>query len=391
MKFTNLILIIIVSFFSFSCNKFNRFSVDDVDKNQSVLIEHQKDKPIRILFLGDLDFGESYQETYAENILKKQGYLYSFSKISDLIKQADFTVVNLETPLYPFNSSQAVDVNKTYLHYSDTTLAPIFLKKAGINAVSLANNHSMDFGETGLKTTINLLHKNQINFFGAGKNEIEAALPLKISFGKNSTRQNIFIFGMQGYAKVYDKKYKYFATKETAGINLLAAFKIVAEIKTVKKYDPNATIILFPHWASNYKWKGLKQIVYAKLFTFFGADLIVGHGAHCTQEIENHFGKPVFFSIGNSVFNSEGRFDIFESIKYSVLLLLEYENQTFNIKAYPILSDNNITQFQPRFLNDEEYSDFLQKVNKQSAGNFIQTISTGKDSIGNYFSFHKKK
>lgn len=383
-------IIFILSFLisTASCTKLSRFSKKDLHEIKTITIGKQNTEHTRILFLGDLDFGESYQNEYSENVLQQHGYLYSFSAILNLIKSADYCIANLETPLFPFDSIYAVDIEKPYLHYSDTLLAPVSIKKAGINAVSLANNHSMDFGKTGLNLTTKLLQKHKIEILGAGKNHAMAALPLKLNIISNKHKTNLYILGAQRFDKTYANDYRFYATKKTEGINLLSVFNIASEIRLIKKYDSRAVVILFPHWASNYKWKGIKQNLFSRVFVLAGADLILGHGAHCTQEIETIFGKPVFFSIGNSVFNSMGRFDEFKAIKYSLLVQLEIENNHnhFNIKGYPILSDNKITKFQPRFLNHTEFTDFLETINNQSSGNIFYSYSIGKDGIGNYIS-----
>src|SRR5580692_2539655 len=104
---------------------------------------------IRILFGGDSNFGESYQDEYAKrgagNILLEKGYDYSLAHLSRLLRSVDYRILNLETPLTLHRDSPLK--GKDFIHYSDPVKAPSALGRFGPIAYSLANNHTLDQGE----------------------------------------------------------------------------------------------------------------------------------------------------------------------------------------------------------------------------------------------------
>src|SRR5690606_21845690 len=113
-----------------------------------------------IMLVGDTSFGENYQEHRAssgrENVLETHGYDHAFERLDGLLEQADLVVANLETPLTRRRSSPFADIRE-FLHYSDPDLATKHLLAHGIRAVTLANNHTHDFGEAGLLDTLRAL------------------------------------------------------------------------------------------------------------------------------------------------------------------------------------------------------------------------------------------
>ncbi|MBI9035686.1 MAG: CapA family protein [Bacteroidales bacterium] len=310
-----------------------------------------------ILFMGDLAFGESYQQVLGNrgkpNILKTKGYLYSFEQIKPIMGNSNFIVANLETPICPYDSSQKISDKKKYLHFADTAIAPKILSKLSIDAVSLANNHSLDFGEFGLGQTLDLLKKQKIKCFGAGNDLSKAAEPLVIPLVKDDFVKNIYIMGCYEYNRSYDESYSFYANQNKPGVFLLSDVTLKM-IQTIKSNDKDAFVILFPHWGENYKWKNNSQSKWARKLIDSGADLIIGHGAHRMQEFEKYKGKWILYSLGNSVFNSPGRFAKNKSLPYSLLTALSFSEESYTIQCYPVLSDNKITNYQPCLIKHED-------------------------------------
>jgi poly-gamma-glutamate capsule biosynthesis protein CapA/YwtB (metallophosphatase superfamily) len=367
-----------------SCTKDSRFISEDLINLEATDSFHFKvDSPIQILFLGDLDFGESYQEKYSENILKSKGYLYSFEKMKILLERSDYIIANLETPITPNEPSEVVDPDKGYIHYSDTILTTKALVELNIRAVSLANNHTMDFGEYGLELTERLLKTNQISTFGSGTNEKEAALPLKLRILKDGNAKNLYVFGAFQYYKTYNSKFSFYADKTSAGVNKLNSVRMGKEIELVKQLDSNSMVIVFPHWGRNYQWKHVKQTLITKTLIKSGADIIIGHGSHMIQEIESLSKKPILYSLGNSVFNSKGRYSKFDVFEYSILTILEIVNDNYLLKCYPISSNNLKTNFQPNFVTHREMMDLLAGLIKKTR--IPNSMIIEKDEIGFYF------
>ena len=359
----------------------------------SLFAQNEQKEKISLLFAGDLYFGETYQAKQESkgkpNILKTQGYEYSLMKIAPLLKKANQIIANLETPLTDSSQSPFTEEDKYRIHKGDIKNTPATLKKYNINVVSLANNHTMDYGKGGLYQTIRVLKDNSISFFGAGMNEEEAALPYLYKGKTGNKKFNIIIIGGLDYSKKYDSVYNFYAEKNSPGVNAWKRKRIIEQIKSIRSEDKTAFIIAYPHWFENYVWKTEDETKLAHAMIDTGADMVMGHGTHMLQEIELYKDKWIIYSLGNFVFNAPGRYEKKEANPYSLLAMLEIaenkNNLSMNLRLYPILSDNLKTNYQPRFLVDSE---------KQEVYNFLKDHSInikpgkdyeiGKDEIGDF-------
>jgi len=156
-------------------------SVSKFDYKPIILQPKNPAQPAKIVFVGDTSFGENYQvrikELNGDNILEKYGYDHSLKRMKRILCEADLSIANLETPvtnvkISPFKGK------KSYIHWTDIEKSPESLLKHNINTVSLANNHSFDYGEKGFVQTLDVLEKNSIDYFGVGRNEEHASLPI---------------------------------------------------------------------------------------------------------------------------------------------------------------------------------------------------------------------
>lgn len=150
-----------------------------------------------ILFGGDTSHGENYQTKIhgngGVNILESKGYEYSFAGLQPIIALADIAVVNLETPLV--NQKDSPLQGKKLVHWSDPIRAAESLAKNRIHAVSLANNHTMDFGAPGLVDTLWALSDKGISGFGAGNDKRQAARPWRHVVDIDGTEFSISVIG----------------------------------------------------------------------------------------------------------------------------------------------------------------------------------------------------
>ena len=121
-------------------------------------------EPITLTFTGDVLLDRSVGEQ-----IRTKGVDYPFKRVSPLLKKADLTFVNLETAVTKRGKAQ----NKQFTFRSRPETVK-GLVNAGIDGVSLANNHTMDYGTTGLLDTIYYLQKEKLGITGAGKNKEKA-------------------------------------------------------------------------------------------------------------------------------------------------------------------------------------------------------------------------
>lgn len=310
-----------------------------------------------VLIVGDTAFGENYQERRAaagrENVLAAYGYDYGFQHLDDLLDEADLVVANLETPLTALRSSPFADV-RPYLHYSDPDLAPKHLLAHGIRAVTLANNHMPDFGESGLLDTLQALEANGLIAVGAGRDEREAHQPLRIRTELTSPGATAgHRFGMSLYSvfrggRHFEVDLRAYATAGTAGSAQLQTGGLVRRIGRLRQERPDEFVVVVPHWRRDYRWRSQRQATFARAMTGAGADLVVGHGSHMLQEIERVGGRWVVHGLGNFIFNSPGRYRKLGAPPYSLLARLTISSAQVLLRLYPIVTDNRRTGYQPR-------------------------------------------
>ncbi len=352
------------------------------------------DSLYRVLFGGDTSFGENYQawlERHGqENILKSRGYAYSLEKLDPLLKKADLAIVNLETPLVNERRSQLA-ATKKYIHWSDGRKTTHFLKRHNIQIVSLANNHTMDFGQDGLRQTLSKLGQSGLHGFGAGLNEKEAAKPFHCSIEFGAKPFALYVVAGFEYHRSYDKQYKFYAAGERGGVNAWKKIKAADQIRMLRKRVKNAFIVAFPHWGDNYIGRSTAQQKLARAMIDAGADLILGHGAHILQEIEQYKGKWIIYGLGNFVFNSPGRYQKRNVKAYSLAAMLNIREIAGRFRPslhlYPIFSDNLITNYQPHLVAGRQLKEIRELLvpDGASARRATRLPGSSKDEIGWHF------
>ncbi len=313
-----------------------------------------------ITFLGDTHFGDNYQLSpyynHGVNVIDKYRYDYFFENVKDLLLTSDLTIANLETPLTDTIKPEYFS-SKSIIHFSDKDSTPYYLSKYHIQAVNIANNHTMDFGFSVLKNTIYSLNKYYISPFGAGLNEREASIHYLKKLIINGNEFNIYVLGCYWYRTRYDKERKIYAHGDTGGVRLLESDKLCKQIQEIKQSDEHAFIVIYPHWGSNYEQANEYQREAARGLIDCGVDLIIGHGAHTIQETENYKGKWIFYNLGNFIFNSPGRYKSRGVKPYGLILQLLVNEKGYSLRLYPIFTDNKKSNYQIRFLYKEEFMD----------------------------------
>jgi hypothetical protein len=206
----------------------------------------------------------------------------------DLIEGADLAIANFENPA----------PNKFRYHTSGTVFSAdpkliTGLAEAGIDWVSLANNHIGDAGRNGIIQTIRNLKKDGIASGGAGKNITAARKPTLLEAGG----QQVALLGYDTIARSYH------ADADTAGSARLTKKTVKADVK--KARDAGAdVVIVFPHWGTEYDPTPFpRQRSLAKAAIDAGADVVIGNHAHWAGAMEVYKGKPIWYALGNFVFD----------------------------------------------------------------------------------------
>uniref|UniRef100_UPI00046F2B38 CapA family protein n=1 Tax=Paenibacillus forsythiae TaxID=365616 RepID=UPI00046F2B38 len=239
---------------------------------------------VKLSFAGDVIFAGKVGE-----LLKKKGYDYPYARLGGMFLQDDLSVINLETPV----TERGTEANKTFVFKSPPE-ALNALKAAGVDAVSLANNHTLDMGEQGLRDTLDNLVARGIPFVGAGLDSSEAYS------AQYFTRKGITI-ALLGFTRVMPEA-GWAAGEGKPGVASAydsgPALKAIAEAR--KKADIVAVVV---HWGQERRNEpNAVQQSLGRSFIDAGADLVIGGHPHVLQGLEPYKGKWIAYSTGNFIF-----------------------------------------------------------------------------------------
>lgn len=231
----------------------------------------------------------------------------NFEKLKEYFKGSDIVLCNLESPLTNSGaktggkSAEAVKAKKDYILKSQPYTSK-YLTKSGITAVTLANNHIMDYGERGLEDTVNLLKKLNITYCGAGSNisEAESAAIVNVRGTK---------VAMAGFSEI--KPIGSAATDYYSGIATIQYPPGKADIQKIKNSMEKAKkqgaeiFIVSVHWGKEHSGKiESYQREFAQKLIDEGVDCVVGHHPHVLRDVESYGDKTIAYSLGNYFFMS---------------------------------------------------------------------------------------
>lgn len=214
-----------------------------------------------------------------------------FLKTAEILEEADITFCNLESPFY--DEESPLEDGMIFRAEPETIEG---LKYAGFDVVCLANNHFGDQGLAGMNFTFSHLNKNEIEYIGAGENEVAARGPKIIE-------RNEVKFAFLGYDDTNSAIRKgYMATREKPGVAVLTKENLTQDIKRARKRAD--VVIVSIHWGVEYeKSPTERQRMFAHLAVDSGASLVLGHHPHVIQPLEEYKDGYIFYSLGNFVFD----------------------------------------------------------------------------------------
>ncbi|MBT8485583.1 MAG: CapA family protein [Phycisphaerae bacterium] len=345
---------------------------------------------MRVLLAGDTGFGESYRVRERSkgrvDPIAVSGYGHALAGVDPLLAAADLTIVNLETPLIEADHPDAVAADKRYVHWSDGRRTAAVLARRGVTAVSLGNNHAADQGLGGLRHTLATLSRFGIETIGAGLHEAEATRPFRRQLEIGVTRVSLSVLGGKQRWRANDPEP--FARDAAGGLNGWKRRRAGAQVAAERALNPDAFIVAFPHWGSNYRRRARRQERLAHTLIDAGADLVVGHGAHMLQGIEQYRGRWIVYGLGNFVFASPGRFQkVEEAIPYGGVAMLELTTEEgggvgAQLRLFPILVDNRVTGYRPRPVDDAEMNTLLADLRDRSPRDTHPALAATAGDLG---------
>lgn len=310
----------------------------------------ESDKITKINFLGDIMLSR-----HVNTQMKRFGYDYPWQKVADQIADADITFANLEVPI-----SDRFNVPASGMSFVASTANLEHLKSAGIDIVSVANNHTANFGAQAFTDNLANLKRAGIKVCGGGLNETEARR------APNVTVNNInFSFLCQSaitgslYADNDNPGVPYLGIEPWYRRNQNSLNDLVADIETARAN----VLIDSPHWGIEYKqYPNADQQAVARLMVDNGADLVIGTHPHVVQSLEYYEGKYITYSLGNFIFDQEWSTETKQGVMASAYF---YGEKNVSVRLVPLQIENYA---QPRFVTEATARKILGDIRRSSVG-----------------------
>lgn len=225
--------------------------------------------------------------------IKEFGAGYPFERVSVLLKNADLTFGNLETPI----SNLGSETKGKEVNFRAAPNVVDGLRDAGIDIVSLANNHAMDYGPDALAETMDILAHNGIIYIGAGANSASA-----------HRQANLTINGIKVSFLAYTNKFHMVveAQQNSPGTAIANSEQIKTDIQKSREWAD--VVVTSFHWGweySDHPDKETREL--AHLMVESGADLVIGHHPHVIQGVELYKNGLICYSLGNFIFDQRGK------------------------------------------------------------------------------------
>ena len=277
-------------------------------------------------------------------LLRQKGYDHPFDGVRKELVTGDITLANLESPIAEGGLEHS---GKKYRFRAEPQVAQA-IRAAGINLVTLANNHSMDFGGEALAETLHHLGNNGIAWIGAGEN-LSAARKMalytvkgkKIAFLGYSLTQPVEFFAGQdrpGTAPGYER----LVAADIANARMTADYVIVSF-----HWGKESTSSVQP-----YQRRAAHSAVEA------GADVIIGHHPHLLQGIERYRNGIIFYSLGNFAFASSSA-----TAEVSAMIRLRLDAGRREAEILPLDVQYRRVGFQPQLLTGERGNAVIETLN----------------------------
>ncbi len=287
-----------------------------VERAAKAAIELGRSETITVIAVGDLLF-----DIAPRRLIAAQGGKAPLAKVASYMRNADLTIANLEGPLS--NRGTKVAGKPDNLIFEGDPRATESLNAAGVDVVTLANNHTMDYGPVALKDTLKYLDKAKVRYSGAGLNVKKAWTPVVMNVKGNKVA---YLSATQVLPA------HFLAGSNTPGVaNGDDVSRMVKAIRSAKKkYD---YVIVSFHWGVEQSYgANSSQVSQARRCIDAGADMVLSHHPHVMQGIEFYKGRLIAYSLGNFVFP----YKTIEGRKSFVLKAQVGPGGVKNVTAWPV-------------------------------------------------------
>ena len=292
---------------------------------------------ITISAVGDCTLGRDDRGSYSYSLpyyleINQYDYSYFFRGVYDILSQDDLTIANLEGTFTDSNTR----ADKQFAFKGDASYTNI-LTEGSVEAVNLANNHTMDYGTEGYEDTKVALDQAGISYFGNGIYEIMDVDGIKVGLA-----------GIKGFG-ISDAKANIDAAKEYFSQNDVDLIIYNFRWGIEREYEQNSNQEEIARYAVDHG----------------GANLVIGHHPHVLQGIEKYNGVYIVYSLGNFVFGGNKN----PSDKYTMILQMtfSFEDQELtdakiNIIPATLSSTMSTNDYQPTVASSDTQELILRRV-----------------------------
>lgn len=280
------------------------------------------------------------------SILEKGDYASVFGNVKEIVSQADYSIVNLECPVVDKN---ATPIEKCGPNLKTTVKGVEALRWTGFNCVTLANNHFYDYGDEGVKSTLEACDMYGIDTVGGGNNLTEASRILY----KQISGQTLAI------VNCCEHEFS-IATETTGGSNPLNPIQQYYAIQEARSKSDYVLVIVHgghEHW----QLPSPRMVETYRFFVDAGADAVVNHHQHCYSGYEVYKGKPIFYGLGNFCFDINP-LKSNDNWNYGYFVQLFFEEDGIKYEWYPYEQCGE--KVEVRLLLKDSFVDHLKSINE---------------------------
>ncbi|MEE3419125.1 MAG: CapA family protein [Methanosphaera sp.] len=311
---------------------------------------------VSITVTGDVMFGRKMPGVLS---LDSSPYRY----VQNVTGDTDILLVNTENPFTTSGDAVKPDVplkaNPDYI--------PLINGTNGMVISANANNHVFDYGITGMRDSIKNLESYGIAHIGAGENKQEATKPVTIE--KEGHNITIFNYMDSENFQEYSQSVMPIATDDSPGYSAWDDTESVEQIKQAKE-NGSDIILVYMHYGNEYsRSPNENQEKISHLAIDAGATAVVGAHAHVTQGIEMYNGKPIFYNLGNFMFDQSN-----PNTHSAYFVEFDVVNENVTANVYPVY----ISGYLPQFMDSSDGESLLSSLSPHCDEMEITDQGTGK-------------
>lgn len=292
------------------------------DSSEAVAAEEEKQKTptsVKVTLVGDCTLGTDENFDYSTSVnafFENYGADYFLQNVRSIFEQDDLTIVNFEGTL----TTSEERCENLYAFKGDPSFVSI-LSGSSVEAATIANNHSHDYGEQGFEDTKNNLMNAGITPFGYDTTAVVDANGVKV--------------GLVGIYELYD--------------HLEREQQLKDNIAKVKQDGAQLIIVVF-HWGNEKETSpDSNEITLGHMAIDEGAHLVVGHHPHVIQPVEKYKGRYIAYSLANFCFGGNSYPSDMDTYIFQ---------QTFTVTGDEVAQDDNINIIPCRVSSEYDYNNY---------------------------------